>query len=96
MPSAVGKRPIEINNEESEPQLALAAALYAQGKTDQGLALAAQALKMDSRYSDIEFLKENLWGDRLIADTKIVLATPIIQKTLREIDAQTANYIKTP
>ncbi len=79
---------IEINDGESEPQLALASALYAQGKTDQGLALAAQALKLDSRYSDIEFLKENLWGDRLIADTQVVLATPVIQQTLSELDSQ--------
>ena len=82
---------IEINDGESEPQLALASALYAQGKTDQGLALAAQALKLDSRYSEIEFLRENLWGDRLIADTKTVLATPVIQQTLSELDAQAVN-----
>lgn len=85
---------IEINAEESEPQLALAAALYAQGDTQQGLTLAEQALKLDSRYSEIKFLRENLWGDRLIADTEEVLATPVIQKTLRELGATTANNLE--
>ncbi len=28
------------------------------------------ALRIDKRFADVAFLKENLWGDRLLADTK--------------------------
>lgn len=68
-----------------EPEMALAVALYKQGDKAQAFQLAESALSANSRYSDIEFLKENLWGDRLIADTKVVLATPEMKKTLARL-----------
>ncbi|HEY9828624.1 MAG TPA: tetratricopeptide repeat protein [Stenomitos sp.] len=66
----------------TEPKLALGVALYKQGQTEQGISLAAAALSTDRRYGDVAFLKDNLWGDRLIADTKLVLATPKVRETL--------------
>ncbi len=52
-----------------ETQLALSVALYTKGERQQAQKLAQQALRRDPRYQNIEFLKQNLWGDRLLADT---------------------------
>jgi hypothetical protein len=43
------------------------------------------ALKLDKRYATVEYLKENLWGDRLIADTQKLLATPEMKAALDKI-----------
>jgi tetratricopeptide (TPR) repeat protein len=77
-----------------EPKLALAVALYKQGKTDQGITLASSALASDRRYSDVAFLKDNLWGDRLIADTKTILATPKVRDTLAALPSVPAKDLK--
>jgi len=53
-----------------ETQLALSVALYTKGERQKSQKLAQQALRSDPRYQNIEFLKQNLWGDRLLADTK--------------------------
>lgn len=74
-----------LDEKSGEPKLALAIALYKQGQQAQAFQLAEAALSTDSRYSDIEYLKENLWGDRLIADTKVVFATPEMQKTIARL-----------
>lgn len=74
----------EIDKKAAEPQLAIAVALYAKGNREQGLTLGETAIKLDSRYSDLKFLKENLWGDRLLADTKKLLDTPRIQATIAQ------------
>jgi hypothetical protein len=37
------------------------------------------ALRIDSRYADLNFLKENLWGERLLSETKKFLALPEIK-----------------
>lgn len=63
----------------AEPQLAMAVALYAKGERERGLAMGEAALKLDPRYGDLDFLKQNLWGDRLLTDTKKLLETPRIQ-----------------
>lgn len=47
------------------------------------------ALKLDGRYGKVAFLEENLWGEKLIADTKVVFATPEIQAALSELDVET-------
>jgi len=73
---------VEINSKAAEPQLALAVALYAQGDIEAGLAMAQAALQLDPNYADLEFLKENLWGERLMAETKKLLETPRIRETL--------------
>ncbi|MEQ9234258.1 tetratricopeptide repeat protein [Coleofasciculus sp. E2-BRE-01] len=73
---------IAIDPEAAEPKLAVAVALYSQGEQDRGLALGETALRSDERYADLDFLKENLWGERLIADTQKFLANPRIQATI--------------
>jgi tetratricopeptide (TPR) repeat protein len=78
------KAAIAIDEKSTEPKLAMAVALYIQGQKDQGITLASTALATDRRYGDVAFLKDNLWGDRLIADTKIILATPKVKDTLAQ------------
>jgi tetratricopeptide (TPR) repeat protein len=84
------KAAIAIDEKSTEPKLAMAVALYSQGQKDQGVTLASSVLATDRRYSDVSFLKDNLWGDRLIADTKVILATPKVRDTL----AQSASPVK--
>jgi tetratricopeptide (TPR) repeat protein len=81
---------IAIDNKVGEPKLALAAALYSLGKVDEGLNYAEAALKLDSRYADVKFLQENLWGERLIADTQSLLATPQIKATLSRLASESS------
>ena len=69
----------------AEPQLALAVALYNQGNQSdrqRGLAMGEAAIRIDPRYAELEFLKENLWGTRLLSDTKKFLELPSIQAAL--------------
>lgn len=72
----------------AEPQLALAIALYVQGQQEQGLSLGEAALQLDGRYADLDFLKANLWGDRLLADAATFMQTPRIQDTLAQAEQQ--------
>ncbi|NEP50541.1 MAG: tetratricopeptide repeat protein [Moorea sp. SIO3C2] len=64
---------VTINNNEIEPQLAFAVALYAQGQQEEGLKKAKEALKLDDRWEQIEFLRQNLWGDVLLTDAQQLL-----------------------
>ncbi|MDE5071722.1 MAG: tetratricopeptide repeat protein [Trichodesmium sp. St16_bin4-tuft] len=80
------RQAISIESEAAEPLLAIAVALYAQGDKEQSLAKGEEALLLDSRYADIDYLEGQLWGKRLIEDAKIFLATPRIQKTLAKIE----------
>lgn len=77
-----------IDAKASEPRLALAVALYNQGKQQQAFTLAVQALKLDGRYADLEFLKENLWGSRLLTDARKLLSTPQVKATIAQLEAQ--------
>ena len=70
---------VKINSNAAEPQMAIAVALYAQGEQQLGLSMAQAALRLDKRYADVAFLKENLWGDRLIADAQKLLSHPSVQ-----------------
>ncbi|HEY9846298.1 MAG TPA: tetratricopeptide repeat protein [Candidatus Caenarcaniphilales bacterium] len=79
---------IALDSKAGEPRLALAVALYAQGRQAQAVALAEAALKLDSSYADVNYLKENLWGARLVADAQKMLATPRLQATIAQIEAQ--------
>jgi hypothetical protein len=54
-------------------------------KPPQALSLGETALRLDSRYANLDYLKENLWGDRLINDTQKFLANPQIQKVLIQV-----------
>ncbi len=79
---------LAVDAEAAEPKLAMAVALYAQGDREQGLAMGEAALRSDHRYGDVDFLKENLWGDRLIADTQTFLSIPRIRDTIAQAQAQ--------
>jgi hypothetical protein len=59
--------------------LALAVALFAQGKKAQAYASVKRALAV-SRDIDIQLLKEQNWGDRLLADTQKLMNDPKIKE----------------
>jgi tetratricopeptide (TPR) repeat protein len=73
---------IGIDKKAAEPQLALAVALFQQGKQEEAYQLGETALRNDSRYASMDYLKENLWGDKLLADTSNFLKTPRIRAAL--------------
>lgn len=73
---------VSLDKQAAEPLLALAVALYTKGDRQQGLAMGEAALRIDQRYADLEFLKQNLWGERLLADTRKFLELPRIQAAL--------------
>ena len=73
----------------AEPTLALATAFYRKGDRAKAVELAVEAMKIDHRYGKIPHLVENLWGDRLIADVKVVLAQPQVKQILAESDLAT-------
>lgn len=79
---------VAIDKKAAEPQLAMAVALYTKGDRQQGLALGETAIKTDSRYSDLKFLKDNLWGERLLADTRKFLETPQMKATIAQAQDQ--------
>ncbi len=73
------RQSVKINSNEAEPQMALAVALYAQGEQQKGLNMAQAALRLDKRFANVAFLKDNLWGFRLVADAQKLLSHPSIQ-----------------
>ncbi|NCR74923.1 MAG: tetratricopeptide repeat protein [Microcystis aeruginosa K13-06] len=80
------QRVLEINIKSKSPRstLALGVALYSKGEQEKGLALAETALKIDKRLGDIAFLKDQLWGDRILADAQKLLENPRIKALLPE------------
>lgn len=80
---------IAVDQKAAEPQLAIAVALYTRGDREQALELGEGAIKLDSRYGDLKFLKENLWGERLLSDTKKFLETPRMKATIAQAQEQT-------
>ena len=75
---------VSLDKQAAEPLLALAVALYTKGDRQQGLAMGEAAIRIDQRYADLDFLKQNLWGERLLADTKKFLELPRIQAALQQ------------
>jgi tetratricopeptide (TPR) repeat protein len=84
LPNAVKywQQAISIEKKAAEPQLALAVALYQQGKQEEAFKLGETALRNDSRYASIDYLKENLWGEKLVTHTQGFLKTPRIKAVL--------------
>lgn len=78
---------LKLDETASEPKLALGVALFTLGDKTEGIRLAQEALVQDSRYAEIDFLIENLWGERLIADTKPLLNTPSVRASLSSVSA---------
>jgi tetratricopeptide (TPR) repeat protein/S1-C subfamily serine protease len=76
---------INIDNSSAEPQLALAVTLFTLGESEKALVMAEKALSIDKQFANPEFLKKNLWGDKLIADTKKLLSHPQIQALLSRL-----------
>jgi tetratricopeptide (TPR) repeat protein len=75
----------------SEPKLALAIATYVRGDQVRGLQLGKDALNADPRYGKLEFLKENLWGDKLLGDARTVLNNPVLKQIVEtsiQLDAK--------
>lgn len=87
---------VAIDKKAAEPQLAMAVALYTKGDRQQGLALGETAIKTDSRYSDLKFLKDNLWGERLLADTRKFLETPQMKATIAQAQDQPPKPASSP
>ncbi|MBD2680926.1 MULTISPECIES: hypothetical protein [Nostoc] len=56
--------------------------MHGKGEKEKAYQLAETALRLDKKFADIKFLKENLWGENLIADAQKLLSSPQIQ-TLR-------------
>jgi tetratricopeptide (TPR) repeat protein len=77
-------RAIAIDKNASEAMMAKAVALFGRNRAAEAYELAKEALKSDSRYGTIPYLKENLWGDRLIADTEKFLQTPKMREILTQ------------
>jgi tetratricopeptide (TPR) repeat protein len=81
---------VVLDKQAAEPLMALAVASYTKGDQQQGITLGEQALRIDSRYADLDFLKQNLWGTRLLADTKKFVELPRIQAAIQQSASQPA------
>jgi tetratricopeptide (TPR) repeat protein len=82
---------VAIDDQQAEPQLALAVAFYIQGQQEKGLKLGEEALKIDGRYADLDFLEENLWGDKLLQDTAVFFETSTMQSVLDNLAVEPEN-----
>lgn len=89
-----------INARAAEPRLALGVALYASGEQEKGLTLGEEAFAIDKHYAELDYLKENLWGAKLLADTAKLLGTPRIKAALERlpdpVDESDATVSTTP
>lgn len=90
------ERSVEMTNrQEAEPLLALAVARFHQGNREDALTQGTRALIINDAYGDLEFLRENLWGERLLADTEEFLNQPQIRSLFDEstsIDPHNHNH----
>ena len=75
----------EIAQNPTEPRLAIAVALYQQGNREKALSLGKKALTSDSRYANLDFLEENLWGKTLLSDTAAFFASPVMEGTISRL-----------
>ncbi|WP_099239750.1 tetratricopeptide repeat protein [Synechococcus sp. BDU 130192] len=80
------QKAIALDPTAAEPQLAVAVATYTKGDRAKGLELTRTALDLDGRYGEIDFLVENLWGEKLIQATQAVFDTPTVQAFFTELD----------
>lgn len=91
------QKAVDIDAKAAEPRLAIAVATYAKkGEQQKGLSLGESALRLDSRYAEISFLKENLWGEKLLSDTKKLLESPKIRATIVQIQGQSPKKTERP
>ncbi|QQE65807.1 cytochrome c biogenesis factor [Leptolyngbya sp. BL0902] len=82
--------------EEPEPKLAIAVVRYAQGNCravanagsslcQSALSMGMTALEQDSRYADEAFLRQNLWGNRLMNTTQQFFSAPPVRSLIAEL-----------
>ena len=72
--------------EQTEPQLAIAVAQYTQGNQNTTETEAVIAgLERDPRYAEIEFLEDNLWGEKLLTDTQQFFRLPALRDLLLQL-----------
>ncbi|NJL52325.1 MAG: tetratricopeptide repeat protein [Hydrococcus sp. SU_1_0] len=76
---------ISLNLNNAEARMALAVTLYSQGEQTKALAIAEKALQLDKQFADAAYLKKNLWGEKIIADTQKLLSHPQIQALLSRL-----------
>jgi tetratricopeptide (TPR) repeat protein len=60
----------------AEPRLAKAVALFIRGQKEEAYNLLQAAMKIDTRYASVPYLKENLWGDKLLGDARKLIQSP--------------------
>lgn len=56
---------LKVNSEAVESKMAIGVALYALGDRNKGLEIAKEIIDTDQQWADLDYLKENLWGERL-------------------------------
>ncbi len=65
--------------------MALATALYHQGREGLAESLAAEAIWLDAEYSKAEHQEYHLWGEQLIEDAAVVLQADSVQNVLHSV-----------
>jgi tetratricopeptide (TPR) repeat protein len=78
------QRAITLSKKAAEPVLARASALYQEGQREEAIAQAKEALQSDGQYADIAFLKDQLWGKRLIQATEELFKDPKLQQVVQD------------
>ncbi len=73
---------LQIDANAAEPMLAIAVARYRQSPSSEAVRLGQLALSLDPTYGNLDFLRLNLWGDRLMEDAAQFLAVPAIRAQL--------------
>ncbi|AFZ47323.1 Tetratricopeptide TPR_1 repeat-containing protein [Cyanobacterium stanieri PCC 7202] len=79
---ALWRDTIAIDESQAEPYLAIAVAMYSQGQQTEAIRMATQALQLDGKYGNEEYLIMNLWGDNLMEDTRTFFANPRMVRVL--------------
>ncbi len=74
----------EINNQNVEPKLAIAVALYNKSEIIAALAMAETVLKSDKNWGNLQRLKKENWGEKLLADAAKLLENPQIKALLSQ------------
>lgn len=87
---------IAIDPQATEPKVAIAVATFALGERERAITLGTDALRQDLRYADLEFLRQNLWGERLIATSKEFFDLPQVQTAITQIQRQPVPVMTTP
>jgi tetratricopeptide (TPR) repeat protein/S1-C subfamily serine protease len=69
------QRAIDIDPQSAEPKMAKAVGLFVQGKQTEATTLLSTVVSIDARFTNIEYLKQNIWGKKLLEDTRKFMQT---------------------